>query len=95
MKLISKTLMAILCISVFATSCKRENLTTVNDEVSPAVLQQIAAQGFSAEGVRKVDNGYLVEGDIVLTNENLSRTSTSPSLVIANVEQYRTGPPKN
>lgn len=90
MKLISKTLVAILCISVFTTSCKHENLTTTKDEVSPAVLQQIAAQGFSAEGVRKVDNGYLVEGDIVLTNENLSRTSTSPNLIIANVEQYST-----
>jgi Dual-action HEIGH metallo-peptidase len=89
MKLISKTLMALVCISVFATSCKRESITA-KDEVSPAVLQQIAAQGFSTENVRKVDNGYLVEGDIVLTNDNLTRQSTSPTLVIANVEQYQT-----
>jgi hypothetical protein len=75
---------------VIATSCKREAITTPKDEVSSAVLQQIAAQGYSTEGVRKVDNGYLVEGDIVLTNDNLTRQSTSPNLVIANVEQYRT-----
>ena len=88
--LISRTLMALLCLSLIATSCKRESVTTPANEVSPAVLQQIAIQGFSTEGVRKVDNGYLVEGDIVLTNENLSTTSTSPNLVIASVEQYRT-----
>ncbi|MEP6617158.1 MAG: M57 family metalloprotease [Ginsengibacter sp.] len=90
MKLISKTLCAILCLSMIITSCKREALTTPSNQISPAILSQIAAQGFDAEGVRKVDNGYLVEGDIVLTDENLSRPSTSPNLVIASVEQYRT-----
>ena len=90
MKLISRTLAAFLCLSMIAISCKRETITTPKDEISSAVLQQIAAQGFSTEGVRKVDNGYLVEGDIVLTNDNLTRQSTSPNLVIANVEQYRT-----
>jgi len=90
MKLISRTLAAFLCLSVIATSCKREAITSPKEEVSAEVLQQIAAQGFYTDGVRKVDNGYLVEGDIVLTNDNLTRQSTSPNLVIANVEQYRT-----
>lgn len=89
MKLFSKTMLAFLSISLLAVSCKRENLTAP-DEVSAATLQQIRAQGFSDENVRKVANGYLVEGDIVLTEENLSSKSTTPNLVIANVEQYRT-----
>ncbi|MBA2250254.1 MAG: protease [Chitinophagaceae bacterium] len=90
MKLFSKTLLALTCLCVFATSCKRESVATAKDDVSSAVLQQIAAKGFSTEGVRKVDNGYLVEGDIVLTNNNLTEQSTSPTLLIANDEQYRT-----
>ncbi len=90
MRLISKTLVAFLCVSLIATSCKREDIALNQDEVSSAVLQQIAAQGFSTEGVRKVSNGYLVEGDIILTNENLAQQSTSPNLLIANEEQYRT-----
>ncbi len=90
MKLILKTFVSILCISLIATSCKREDIVSRQDTVSQTVLDQIAAQGFSTENVRKVDNGYLVEGDIVLTNENLTQQSTSPNLLIANAEQYRT-----
>ncbi len=89
MKLFSKTLVAIFCLSLLTISCKRENVAANND-VSPTVLKQIADQGFSTDNVRKVNNGYLVEGDIILTNENLTQTSTSPNLLIANDEQYRT-----
>lgn len=89
MKLFSKTLLAILCVSLFTISCKRENIAA-NNNVSPTVLKQIADQGFSTDNVRKVDNGYLVEGDIILTDENLVQPSTSPNLLIANDEQYRT-----
>ena len=89
MKPFLKTLLIVACVSGVATSCKRENVMA-KDEVSSSVLAKIAAQGFSTENVRKVDNGYLVEGDIVLTDQNLSQQSTSPTLLIANVEQYRT-----
>lgn len=91
MKLISRFSIAPLCFGILLfTSCKRENITPLADEISPAVLQQIAAKGFDTEGVRKVDQGYLVEGDIILTEANLVENSTSPNLLIANVEQYRT-----
>jgi hypothetical protein len=91
MKLTSRFSIAFLCLgTLLFNSCKRESITPLADEVSPAVLQQIAAKGFETDGVRKIPEGYLVEGDIVLTNANLSETSTSPNMVIANVEQYRT-----
>ena len=89
MKLISKTMLTVLCVGLLAVSCKRENVAPAN-EVSSAILAKIDAQGFSTDNVRKVSNGYLVEGDIILTDENLNQQSTSPTLVIANVEQYRT-----
>ena len=91
MKLISRFTLASLCfMTLLFTSCKRENIAPVADEISPAVLQQIAAKGFDTDGVRKVAEGYLVEGDIILTDANLSSNTTSPYLIIANVEQYRT-----
>ncbi len=90
MKFFSKAFIPVLAVSLFTMSCKKENNSTPVEQVSPMVLQQIAAQGFSTDNVLKVSNGYLVEGDIVLTNENLSSQSTSPNLLIANVEQYRT-----
>ena len=90
MKLSSTTCLAILGVSMFAVSCKKVNTTDTQDEVSKETLLQIEAQGFSSENVRKVSNGYLVEGDIVLTEENLRSKSTSPNLLIAAEEQYRT-----
>ncbi|HEY9340814.1 MAG TPA: M57 family metalloprotease [Hanamia sp.] len=89
MKSFSKVFLTLVSISLFAVSCKRENLIA-KQEVSTSVLDKIAAQGFSTENVHKVANGYLVEGDIILTDQNLTEQSTSPTLLIANVEQYRT-----
>jgi hypothetical protein len=89
MKTISKLFLVFFSLSLLTLSCKRENIA-VQTEVPQLVLQQIAAQGFSTDNVKKVSNGYLVEGDIILTNENLTQASTSPNLLIANEEQYRT-----
>jgi len=89
MKKISKLSLLIFCVSFLAISCKRENIAP-QSEVPQTVLNQIAAQGFSTDNVKKVNNGYLVEGDIILTNDNLTHSSSSPNLLIANEEQYRT-----
>ncbi|WP_426330007.1 M57 family metalloprotease [Pedobacter sp. R-06] len=78
-----------LCVS----SCKKNNTSEQTDnkaEISASTLQQIKSLGFSVENARKVDNGYLVEGDIVLTDANLNEKSLSPNLNIAETEQYRT-----
>jgi len=89
MKTTSKLFLFIFSLSFLAISCKRENVA-IKTDVPQSVLQQIAAQGFNTDNVKKVSNGYLVEGDIILTNENLTQTSSSPNLLIANEEQYRT-----
>lgn len=89
MTLNARILVASVCLSLLGVSCTREAAISKND-ISQDVIQKIAAQGFSTDNVRKVDNGYLVEGDIVLTDQNLNSQSTSPTLVIAKSEQYRT-----
>jgi hypothetical protein len=83
---------AVVCFTALTfVACKKDAKTTIeNEDVSAATISQIQKMGFSTDGVRKVDNGYLVEGDIVLTEENLTKESTSPTLLIANEEQYRT-----
>lgn len=82
--------MAASCLAIFAISCKREDLNAPSKQISAAVLQQIAAKGFSTADVIKVDEGYLVEGDIILNNESLTSSPQSPNLLIANDEQYNT-----
>lgn len=58
--------------------------------ISGETIAKIAALGFGTAEVQRVDEGYLVEGDIILTEEDLNRVSSSPNLVIAQEEQYRT-----
>lgn len=89
MKLLFRSSIAVVGIALLAVSCKRENVASIN-QVSQDVINKIEAQGFSTDNVRKVDRGYLVEGDIVLTDENLHSKSTSPNLLIASEEQYQT-----
>lgn len=86
--------LAMLCaLFLCVSSCKKNNTSEQTEnqaEISASTLQQIKSLGFSVEDVRKVDNGYLVEGDIVLTDANLTEKSLSPNLNIAETEQYRT-----
>jgi hypothetical protein len=60
------------------------------DPVSAEVLAQIKDNGFSTDNVVKTEEGYLVEGDILLTTAQLKEKVVSPVLRIAKSEQYRT-----
>jgi hypothetical protein len=77
-------------VSLTLLSCKKEAEVTAQQEVSQDVLTQIKGLGFSSTNVQKVDEGYLVEGDIILTSDDLTSTFSSPALRVANTEQYRT-----
>jgi hypothetical protein len=82
---------AAVCITAMSfVACKKNTAAVSQDEVSQQTLNQIDALGFSTENVRKIDEGYLVEGDIVLTPELLSSKPDGKTLRIAEDEQYRT-----
>ena len=74
---------------VTLTACKKDVKTSA-DEISQETLAKIANVGFSTTDVQKIDEGYLVEGDIVLTEADLVQRPASPSLRIAEEEQYNT-----
>ena len=84
-----KTLVAAAMAFTSLLSCKKD-VASPPDQVSDAVLAQIKAQGFSTANVQKTDGGYLVEGDILLSDYDLATTPSSPNMVIAQEEQYRT-----
>ncbi len=67
-----------------------KEVEVAQEPVSGETLAKIAALGFGTEGVQRVDEGYLVEGDIILTENDLGSRPLSPSLVIAQEEQYHT-----
>ena len=80
-----------LLIAGFAiTSCKKDVKEPVSDEISQETLTKIHNHGFGTSNVQKDEDGYLVEGDIVLTEEFLNSTPGGNFLRIANNEQYRT-----
>jgi hypothetical protein len=92
MKKVTKFL-GLACIALLAlSSCKKtsNDVVPVDDGISASVKAKIAALGFSTNGVRQTEDGYLVEGDINLTDELLNSTADQTLLRIANDEQYRT-----
>jgi hypothetical protein len=74
---------------VMLTACKKDAKPPA-DGISADTLAKIAAVGFSTTDVQKVDEGYLVEGDIILTENDLAGRPASPTLRIAQTEQYCT-----
>ena len=89
MKRLIKPFATICVVALSLTACKKSG-REVQNEIPESVLAQIQAHGFSTEGVQKVNGGYLVEGDLVLSEEHLSSKPTSPNMIIAQEEQYRT-----
>lgn len=79
-------------ISLMAISCAKESLTDSASAttISSGTLAKIGTLGFDANKVVKVDEGYLVEGDILLTDADLDQKATSPEMIIGDDEHYRT-----
>ncbi|WP_374950536.1 M57 family metalloprotease [Mucilaginibacter sp.] len=95
-KLLFKTGFAAVLLASVLFACTKNNQSAdvqpvaAKAEISASALKAISDQGFSTVDARKVEGGYLVEGDILLTDDNLSAASTGPALRIAEEEQYRT-----
>jgi hypothetical protein len=82
---------AAIAIAAFVfTACTKDVQDTAQDEISEQTLAQIQSLGFGTNEVKKIPEGYLVEGDIILTEKELSSRPISPYLLIAQEEQYRT-----
>lgn len=91
MKVFASTLALLCAISLSVTSCKKDlKETALPDEVSSETLAKISNLGFATNNVQVTEDGYLVEGDIILTQEFLNSGSQRPLLRVGDEEQYRT-----
>src|SRR5688572_21041065 len=78
-------------LSVMAVSCKKDAKAPEDaNAISDDVLAKIYNLGYGTKNVQLHPEGYLVEGDIVLTKEELDRKPEALFLRIAGEEQYRT-----
>lgn len=90
MKKMIKSFAAVCLAALTMTACQKNTKEVASQQVSQSTLTQIQNLGFSTENVQKIAEGYLVEGDIILTDKDLNTQSTSPNLIIAKEEQYNT-----
>jgi len=73
------------------SSCSKKEETAVAPvAVSQDAMAQIKALGFSTQDVKKVEGGYVVEGDMLLTPELLASAPGYTTLRVGQDEQYRT-----
>ena len=85
------SLLALAGATLSLSSCsKKEEAVAAPSAVSQDAMAQIKALGFSTEGVKIVDGGYVVEGDMLLTPELLASAPGYSTLRVGDEEQYRT-----
>jgi hypothetical protein len=72
-------------------SCQQEELQSPeSNTLSDNEIAKIKALGFSSKGVVKVNDGYIVEGDIFIPKEDLNVKLDGNILRVGETEQYHT-----
>lgn len=90
MKRLTRQFALICAVALTFTACKKSTNETRVDDIPQSDRALISNLGFSTDDVKKVSEGYLVEGDIILTREQLNASPYSANLIVAQEEQYRT-----
>jgi hypothetical protein len=92
MKRLLKSFPLLLAGALVITSCKKntQDLQINQGQITQETLAKIHNQGFGTSNVQVVEDGYLVEGDIILTNDFLNSTPGGTILRVGSEEQYRT-----
>lgn len=86
----SLTLLA--CSVLALSSCQKEddNQLVAKNEISAEAISKIQGLGLSTQNVQRVEDGYLVEGDILLSDADLNSKPDHKILRVGEEEQYRT-----
>lgn len=80
------------CSVIALSSCQKEdgNQVVAKNEISAEAISKIQALGLSTQNAQRVEDGYLVEGDILLTDADLDSKPDYKMLRVGEEEQYRT-----
>jgi hypothetical protein len=90
MKMLPRLLATGLLVSSLVACEKNQDLQSQQEPIGDEVLTKIYNLGFGTKDVMKVDEGYIVEGDILITPEMLNSNPDRKMLRVANAEQYHT-----
>ncbi len=84
-------MIALVGAALSVSSCsKKEEAAVAPTAASADAMAQIKALGFSTQDVKKVDGGYVVEGDMLLTTDMLANAPGYSTFRVGQDEQYRT-----
>ncbi|WP_010522210.1 M57 family metalloprotease [Aquimarina agarivorans] len=86
LKVIAASLIAIL-----AVQCQKEDISeinipkeSVNDQISSEILFELDSMGFDiSQEVKKIDGGYIIEKDIIITDEHIAESKNETTDGIA------------
>ncbi len=78
--------------SMLIVSCKKQSNEVEVPTIPSDISAMVKAAGFNEGRIEITDGGYLIEGDIFMTKDELSTMANNngPELVIADEEHYRT-----
>jgi len=75
---------------VVLVSCSKTKDVMPSDEISAEVKAKVQALGFGTGSLVKHEDGFMVEGDIILTPEMLNNPPVGSLLRVGTEEHYRT-----
>ncbi len=91
MKYLNKlSLLFVASLLVLVGACNQNREVALEDEVSNEVLVKIHNLGFSNNEVLRTEGGYIIEGDIFISDERLNEVPHRLHLRVGEEEQYRT-----
>jgi hypothetical protein len=85
-----KKILSVIALAAVLFSCTKQDAPSNDQQVPDDVLSAVERSGFSKEGVIKDEGGYIVEGDIFLSEQDLQAGSRWNTITIAETEQYHT-----
>jgi hypothetical protein len=78
-------LTTLLCICIY--SCKKQ---FADNSISQSLKDKISSHCFSTENIQQIADGFIVENDILLTENFLDENPPVQNLLIGNTEQFQT-----
>lgn len=80
--------LSLLILALALFSCEKQAVLDTDNSISREVIDQLQQLGFNPDGIRRTEDGYLIERDIVITEEFLRQNKQS--VHVPNLEQYHT-----
>lgn len=83
-----KIVVPVLRLALLMYSCQKDRSNLIAEVIPQEVIDQLSHLGLNPDGIERVEDGYLIERDIIITDEFLQ---TNPDRhFVPNKEQHRT-----